>query len=178
MTEDMEDQSSWNEMVFRQIRARKEWLVDLIWRKQLEHESDTNDVEIEDQEVMNNHGDDQDNPSFTTWCDERRENFNAARVDHASVARRPNYARDDHTAGIETTNSVGEDHTSDNVPRGDHTSVTMRLSSTREDRTSEVVQINSAETDRTSDNVTREDHISGTTKPGRSNKLRQGKPHP
>ena len=152
MTGDMEDQNSWNEMVFRQIRARKEWLVDLIWRKQLEHESDTNDVGIKDREVMNNHGDDLDNPAFTAWCDERKENFNAARGEH--------------TPEVDLINSVRENRTPDNVTRENHNSGTMRISSTGENHTSEVDQINSVRANRTPDNVTRKNHISGTTKPG------------
>ena len=71
MAEGMEDTNSWNEMIFRYIRARKDWFSALIWRNRLEHESDTAHVEVEDLEVKKKMYLDQENPLFTKWCEGR-----------------------------------------------------------------------------------------------------------
>ena len=73
MAEEMEDTNSWNEMIFRQIRARKDWILALIWRKRLEHESDTAHVEVEDFKVKKKMDLDQENPLITKWCEERKD---------------------------------------------------------------------------------------------------------
>ena len=69
----MEDTNSWNEMIFRQIRARKDWVLALIWRNRLEHESDIAHIEVEDLEVkkkiyLDKWEETQENPLFTEWC--------------------------------------------------------------------------------------------------------------
>ena len=46
MAEEMEDTNSWNDMIFRHIRARKDWILALIWRKRLELENDTAHTEV------------------------------------------------------------------------------------------------------------------------------------
>ena len=67
----MEDTNSWNEMIFRQIRARKDWILALIWRNRLEHENDIAHVEVEDLDPKKKMYLDQENPLFTKWCEER-----------------------------------------------------------------------------------------------------------
>ena len=48
MADEMEDTNSWNDMIFRHIQARKDWILALVWRKRLEHEIDTAHKEAED----------------------------------------------------------------------------------------------------------------------------------
>ena len=65
----MENTDSWNEMIFRYIRERKDWFSALIQKNRLEQESDTAHIEVEDLEVKKKiYLDDQDNPLFTEWC--------------------------------------------------------------------------------------------------------------
>ena len=77
MAEEMEDTNSWNEMIFRQIRARKDWILALIWRKRLEHENDTARIEVENFDEKRNMDLDEEHPLFTKWCDERKDNFDS-----------------------------------------------------------------------------------------------------
>ena len=69
----MEDTNSWNEMIFRHIRARKNWFSALIRRNRLEHENDTAHTEVEDLEVkkkiyLDKWEETHENPLFTEWC--------------------------------------------------------------------------------------------------------------
>ena len=75
MAEKMEDTNSWNEMIFQQIRARREWILALIWKKRLELENDTAHGETNEVEEKKNMDLDREDPLFTKWCDERREGF-------------------------------------------------------------------------------------------------------
>ena len=75
MAEKMEDTNSWNEMIFQQIRARREWILALIWKKRLELENDTAHGETNEVEEKKNMDLDHEDPLFTKWCDERREEF-------------------------------------------------------------------------------------------------------
>ena len=92
----MEDNNSWNEMIFRQIQARKDWILALIWRKRLELENDTARVEVENPEAKKEMNLEQENPLFTRWCEKRRDNFNVpleekksfSRVEHAPEAEK------------------------------------------------------------------------------------------
>ena len=77
MAEEMEDTNSWNEMIFRQIKARKDWIMALIWRKRMEHENDTDQVEAEKFEVKKKVDVDHENLLFTKWCEERKDNYDA-----------------------------------------------------------------------------------------------------
>ena len=51
MAEKMENTDSWNKMIFRYIRARKDWISALVRRNRLEQENDTAHIEVEDLEV-------------------------------------------------------------------------------------------------------------------------------
>ena len=51
MAERMENTDSWNEMIFRCIRARMDWFSALIRKNRLEQEEDTAHIEVEDLEV-------------------------------------------------------------------------------------------------------------------------------
>ena len=63
-------------MIFRQIQARKDWILALIWRKRLELENDTAQVDVEDPEAKKEMNMEQEDPLFTEWCEKRRDNFN------------------------------------------------------------------------------------------------------
>ena len=94
----MEDNNSWNEMIFRQIQARKDWILALIWRKRLELENDTAHVEVENLEAKKKIDLEQENPLFTRWCEKRKDNFDVpleekksfSRVEHAPEAEKSN----------------------------------------------------------------------------------------
>ena len=79
MTEEIEDNNSWNEMIFQHIRARKDWILALIWRGRLEHENDTGHNEGEGFESKKKMNPNQENPHFAKWCEERKENFEGER---------------------------------------------------------------------------------------------------
>ena len=68
MAEGMEDTNSWNETIFRHIRARKDWFSALLRRNRLEHENDIAHIEAEDLEVKKKMYLDQENPLFIKWC--------------------------------------------------------------------------------------------------------------
>ena len=94
----MEDTNSWNEMIFRQIQARKDWILALIWRKRLELENDTAHVEVENLEAKKKMDLEQENPLFTKWCEKRKDNFDvpleekksSSMVEHAPEAEKSN----------------------------------------------------------------------------------------
>ena len=75
MAEKMEDNNSWNGMIFRHIEARKDWLLALIWRKRQEQEDDTAHKEVKSSDEKMDQT--EDHPDFIKWCDERIENFNS-----------------------------------------------------------------------------------------------------
>ena len=74
MVEEMEDKNSWNDMIFRQIRARSDWLSALIWRKQLALDEDITEKDDEDLEAKKENLDPEDQ-RFIDWCDGRQANF-------------------------------------------------------------------------------------------------------
>ena len=51
VTEEMEDKNSWNGLIFGFIKAREKWLLNLIWRKRVEHEDDDADNKVEDSKI-------------------------------------------------------------------------------------------------------------------------------
>ena len=75
MAEEMEDRNSWNEMIFRQIKVRSDWLSALIWRKQLTPVDDITEKDDEDLEAEKKDLDPEDQ-RFIDWCDGRQANFN------------------------------------------------------------------------------------------------------
>ena len=75
MAEEMEDRNSWNGMIFRQIKARSDWLSALIWRKQSAPDEDITEKEDEDLGAKKGNLDSEDQ-RFIDWCDGRQENFN------------------------------------------------------------------------------------------------------
>ena len=75
MADEVEDNNSWNELIFRQIKARKDWFLALVWRRRLEFEEKTTDEENEDLEVQKKMDLDPESPLFIKWCDERKEMF-------------------------------------------------------------------------------------------------------
>ena len=75
MAEKMEDTNSWNDVIFQQIRARKDWILNLIWRKRQELENETAHGETDEVEEKKNLDLDPEDPRYTKWCDERREKF-------------------------------------------------------------------------------------------------------
>ena len=77
MADEMEDTNSWNDMIFRHIETRKNWLLALIWRKRLEHEIDTAHKEVENFDEEKKMDQNEDHPDFIKWCDERKDNFNS-----------------------------------------------------------------------------------------------------
>ena len=72
MTEEMEDNNSWNEMIFQHIRARKDWILALIWRGCLEHENDTGHNEGEGFESKKKMNPNQENPSSPSGVKKER----------------------------------------------------------------------------------------------------------
>ena len=66
MVEEMEDKNSWNDMIFRQIRARSDWLSALIWRKQLALDEDITEKDDEDLEAKKENLDPEDQ-RFIDW---------------------------------------------------------------------------------------------------------------
>ena len=86
MAEEMEDNNSWNELIFRQIRARKDWILALIWRRRLELEDDTAHTEVknsDEKEIMDL---EEEHPLFAKWCDERQDNFDTLLEERKSSA--------------------------------------------------------------------------------------------
>ena len=81
MTEGMEDTNSWNEMIFRNIRARRDWFSALLRRNRLEHKDDTAHKEAEDLEVKKKMYLDQENPLFIKWCRGRMDKEPPGEVD-------------------------------------------------------------------------------------------------
>ena len=70
MADEMEDRNSWNGMIFRQIKARSDWLSTLIWRKQLASNEDITEKDDEDLEAKKRNLDPEDQ-RFIDWCDGR-----------------------------------------------------------------------------------------------------------
>ena len=64
-------------MIFRFIKAREKWLLDLIWRKRLEHKDDIAEKKVKNSENEKNLDLNKENPLFTKWCKERKDRFNA-----------------------------------------------------------------------------------------------------
>ena len=75
MAEELEDRNSWNGIIFRQIKARGDWLSSLIWRKQL---ASNNDIAEKDDENVEARKEDLEpkDQRFISWCDGRQEKFN------------------------------------------------------------------------------------------------------
>ena len=77
VTEEMEDKNSWNGLIFGFIKAREKWLLNLIWRKRLEHKDDNAEKKVEDSKDEKDKNLSKEDPLFIRWCEERRDRFNA-----------------------------------------------------------------------------------------------------
>ena len=75
-TEEMGDNNSWNGAIFGFIKARQEGLLNLVWRKRLEHKDDIAEKEVEDSKNEKNWATSEEDPLFIKWCEERRDHFN------------------------------------------------------------------------------------------------------
>ena len=74
-TEEMEDNNSWNEVIFRQIKARSEWLSSLIWRNQQKLKVDASEEKNDDAGNKKKIDLDPSDKSMLEWFEERQENF-------------------------------------------------------------------------------------------------------
>ena len=74
----MEDKNSWNGVIFGFIKAREKWLLNLIWRKRVEHEDDDAENKVEDSKIEKDKNLNKEDPLFIRWCEERKDRFNAA----------------------------------------------------------------------------------------------------
>ena len=71
----MEDNNSWNELIFRHINARSEWLSSLIWRNRQKLKVDTSEDENDDAGAGKKVDLDPSDKSMIDWFDERQKNF-------------------------------------------------------------------------------------------------------
>ena len=71
----MEDQNSWNDLIFYHINARREWLSSLIWRNRLKLEEDTSENKDDAVEIKKKLNLDPSDKNVIDWFNERQKNF-------------------------------------------------------------------------------------------------------